>query len=1242
MTDHWSRSYVGLPQRDHGRDRDGVDCWGLVKLVYAERLSIDLPSYDECYTSVDEHAEIAAAISSGRAEAAWVRVDDAREFDVAVFRAGRYESHVGLVAVPGQILHVMGKCASVIEPAASPRLSSRLVGYWRHTGPASGRTAFEASSMAMSSTPILIATGLDALRRVDVTIPVGATIAAIVGLVLPGVDRSTIRVHLSTSRGSTMVDPSHWERVRPRPGISVVVRQVAAGQMLKSILMIVVTIAAVAFGQWYAPALAGTFGIGASGWSAILTTAATFAGGLLVNALIPNRSSKKERENYTISGMRNQATPDGPVPVPLGKARVAPCFAAPPYSEMVGNVQYVRVLFCWGYGPLAISDLRLGETSISDFDEIEIETRQGWPGDLPITLCPQQVIEESLGVELTRAWQRDDVGEFLAGGTTIEKSVVRYTASDSAEAAVILAFPAGCVWIDKEGKKRNRAVSVRIRQRPSGSTGAWIDVGTVEVVARQTVAFWRQHRWVLPSRGAWEIELTRMTDEAKSDQVSDRIVWQYLQSIRPEYPLAFDIPLALTAMRIKATAQLNGALDNLTGIVSRIAKDWDPTTNTWVLRETRSPAAALRWALQGPAAAYPVGDDEIDLDLLADWSEWCASKGIEYDRVHDQEASFEEVLSDIAAVGRATPRHDGMRWGVVVDRPQTLVVDEISPRNSKDFRWSRAYPERPHGFRIKFQDRTNDYKVGERVVPWPGHIGEVVVTQAMEFPGVTDPSQIWIAARRRQYEVEYRPDTYQVTQMGSARVATRGDLVALSHDVLDRVVQAGRVVRVSDRAIVVDEDIDVGPNWAARFRVFDGARDVIGRSIVVSVVSSIGRSRTILLAADELPPVGTIVAFGPASRESILCRVRSQERGEDGAVIHHLVAAAPEIDRLADEEDPPPWDGRVGAPGPKDITPPAKPVITSVVSGMDATGFPGGIEITLEPGRGSTIGLLAYEIDHRHATGEWATVSIPAASGGGALPGHAKGDIVDIRARAISLAGVPSSATDIVTITVGSGDLVVPPPTSLAVSSLASTIRRFQVVLPKSTDEVQIVGYRLRARPGVGWAWADMTPIVDGYLTSSPCDLTDPRPAAYWSVGAVAVASTGLESDAVTVDVPLGSSAGLLASRIERAAEWPGTIAGGSVVAGDLVAASTAASTVTYTGPVIDLGSDRSVNVEAIAYGAVGEVAVSMRTGASADGGALGSPGPLGATTSRYFQIMISVSSAAQARLGDFVTSIAT
>ncbi|SDY55577.1 C40 family peptidase [Citreimonas salinaria] len=131
MTIDWS-AYVGLPHRDHGRDRNGVDCWGLLRLVYAEQLGIDLPSYADRYADTAERAALDALLSDPDCRAPWAPVAAARPFDALLFRAGRYAQHVAVAVDARHMLHVHARTASVIVPVADQPWGNRLLGTFRH------------------------------------------------------------------------------------------------------------------------------------------------------------------------------------------------------------------------------------------------------------------------------------------------------------------------------------------------------------------------------------------------------------------------------------------------------------------------------------------------------------------------------------------------------------------------------------------------------------------------------------------------------------------------------------------------------------------------------------------------------------------------------------------------------------------------------------------------------------------------------------------------------------------------------------------------------------------------------------------------------------------------------------------------------------------------------------------------------------------------------------------------------
>lgn len=129
----WSRRYLGIPFAPLGRALTGCDCYGLACVIYQEELAITLPDYLDGYASTEEQGEIAALIAGAQHLPMWVPVDGpAVAFDLAVFRRGRLQTHVGIIVRRGLMLHVPAAGTSRIESYEAGRWRHRLTGIWRH------------------------------------------------------------------------------------------------------------------------------------------------------------------------------------------------------------------------------------------------------------------------------------------------------------------------------------------------------------------------------------------------------------------------------------------------------------------------------------------------------------------------------------------------------------------------------------------------------------------------------------------------------------------------------------------------------------------------------------------------------------------------------------------------------------------------------------------------------------------------------------------------------------------------------------------------------------------------------------------------------------------------------------------------------------------------------------------------------------------------------------------------------
>ena len=129
----WVEKYVGIPFVDGGRNIEGLDCWGLVRLVYETECGILLPSYGEI--SAEELNDVAHEIGGESRKEPWHPVTNPRLFDVGVMHRRVTPVHVGLVAAidPVRILHIERATHAVFIEATHPTIKFRSIRYFRHS-----------------------------------------------------------------------------------------------------------------------------------------------------------------------------------------------------------------------------------------------------------------------------------------------------------------------------------------------------------------------------------------------------------------------------------------------------------------------------------------------------------------------------------------------------------------------------------------------------------------------------------------------------------------------------------------------------------------------------------------------------------------------------------------------------------------------------------------------------------------------------------------------------------------------------------------------------------------------------------------------------------------------------------------------------------------------------------------------------------------------------------------------------
>jgi hypothetical protein len=783
---------------------------------------------------------------------------------------------------------------------------------------------------------------------------------------------------------------------------------------------------------------------------------------------------------------------------------------------------------------------------------------------------PNYAAHASAPVRLSRGWHRVRL-RVEARSTTGAVALGWVTPASGGAWATIPGGPAG-----SGGVFRLQADS----ESSVGLAGTWYDTSvytsTIGVTAEQATPIRRSLAWAVP-RGQYDVRLRRITPDSEDTRLLDDVYWSALRTITNENPVTAP-GRALVAMRIKATDQLNGVIDNFSVMVRSVVQDWDAGEGLWVVRATNNPASLYRYLLQGAVNARPLSDARIDLEELQAWHEACADDGWAFNAVLDFPGTVFERLSDVAAAGRAS---FGMREGlysVVRDRPQTVPVQVITPRNSYGFRGRKVFPEQVHCLRVQFLDETNGYQRDERLVLNDGYqiggldafgnpaplLPPATKFETLELFGVTSPELVWRQGRYHLAVSQLRPETIELGMDVEHLACTRGDLVLLSHYAWGETQSVGARVTalVVDsggdlRGVVVDETItmDAGVQYGIRVRKADGT--IFQAALAIS--GSGGEYTRLDLtgpvsAGAPHPEVGDLAVVGLLGLETREMVVQRIEPDSNLAARLTLVDHAPAV-HLADVGEIPAWDPGVRS-APIYHAGPETPVIEDIrsddwvmVRQGDGSYAPRMVIILRRPSSQRPLPVEA-EVGIRQSNGGavgpplpfWYR-RLPLTNSTVTLDQVEVGTTYDIRLRVITRLGRTSAWVEAEHTVLGN---VLPPPdvASFSVTQLADGTRRYTFDLGVIPPDIAGVLIRYTAQTASP-VWESMTRLHTEILEgASPWEALIPG-AGLWTFGIKMIDTAGNESvnaiftDAILTEVADG---GFIRSENARAMNWPGTL----------------------------------------------------------------------------------------------------
>lgn len=783
----------------------------------------------------------------------------------------------------------------------------------------------------------------------------GQTLQAMLSQASQGRDIGpTLRVEI----GGFEVPRHLWAKVKPKAGVPIHATVMPAGggsgrKLLRTVLLVAITVF--------------TGGMAAAGWTAFGLSAATTAAltgmvlSLAVNALIPPPSPNfggaaasgdaPGRWN-ALTGSSNQANPYGAIPLVLGEAKLFPPHAAAPYSEVLGDTTYQRLMFDLGHdygGPddttvyMEVDEIKIGETAISEFTEVEYEITK-----VP-TLYTADVNEVAISAALNVADE--------------PISITRTTDAGIDEISLDIVFPQGLFGYDDQGTTIKAYANFTVEFAESG-TGVWVDASTVTGVRCAGVSnigayskgkepFAIGYAWPVVNNPAiaYDVRVTRNSTNwgtaASGSRIGDA-QWTVLRSITNTNPS--NTGTVKLVMRIKSSEQLNGVLQTLSCRVRQKTPVYDPETETWGAPElTNNTAWVYAWLLRScPSLSTHVADNRIDLDGIVAFADFCTANSFEVRGVVDSRTTARQLLDDVlsCSMGALTMR-DG-KYGVLFDDGNTLPSMVFTPLDSRNFRGSRVFTRIPDALKVRFKNPAADWEIDEIIVLNDGfsHDGvdargnpssdpEPEVFETLELRMCCDAHQAWALGRFHFAQAKFRSTVYEWETDIANFACTRGDCVHVAHDVPEWGAGAGLVVSLvaggeggAAATLTLDEAVATvsGTSYSVRIRLNDGS------SVTAGATPHSVETTTFYL--DALPAgvnTGDVAVIGETNNETAKLLLTGVKPGADFSATLSAVAYSPEVAAFWAN---PPETIASAITGATYRDPPAPPDLTVIVSSL--------------------------------------------------------------------------------------------------------------------------------------------------------------------------------------------------------------------------------------------------------------------------------------------------------------------
>lgn len=482
------------------------------------------------------------------------------------------------------------------------------------------------------------------------------------------------------------------------------------------------------------------------------------------------------------------------------------------------NTERLTSIFNWGLGDLEVSDLRIGSTPIEQFNQ--------WARHDSVTPAGQGDRTTLTGYT-SPGW----VGNAYPGNVQVV---------DAGKLEQRAGVP-NDGWVERQGSEGCRYIQIDIAGRLFKQAGGGIEalgctmeaeymaVGSSSWMAMPFSPFEVVNGSTTPVRNTYsamlEVDVLKVRVRRTTAEPSDAAEVSELECPRIKFFRNTDALYPAqrrTGLMIKASGQLNGRIDRLSGLVRARMWRWASTApwtdglypgdgaGPWSWGTTTNPAWLFLYYARGgflntsaapgylgqqgwldqpdpgnSARLFGAGltNDRIDYAAIVNWAHYCDAAGLQCHLVIDGQRSAGDVLDDIAAAGRASKTWATGKLSVWWEAAGQPVVAAFGMSNIVAGSFSVAYDTDTtvDEYALEFTRSDADYEPDTVYAAVPG-VAQVVSqrTERAVYSMSRDQAQrtVNLLAASRYY---HRRKIVWESHL-EALAVQRGDIVHLAHD----------------------------------------------------------------------------------------------------------------------------------------------------------------------------------------------------------------------------------------------------------------------------------------------------------------------------------------------------------------------------------------------------------------------------------------------------------------------------